>query len=160
MNIRKASKDDYDQIWEIFHQVIQTGDTYVFNPDTPKSDLQKHWFADYMHTYVYEENGKILGTYIIKPNQIDLGSHIANASYMVHPSGQGMGIGKALCQHSIIEAKKLGFRSMQFNLVISTNTSAVRLWQKYGFKIVGTIPNALQHQKNGLVDAYVMYREL
>ncbi len=93
LNIRKATETDVDKVWEIFSKVIKTGDTYVFNPNTPKADLKKHWFADYMETYVIEENEQILGAYIIKPNQIDLGSHIANCSYMVNPNSQGKGIG-------------------------------------------------------------------
>ena len=103
---------------------------------------------------------KIFGTYIIKPNQIDLGSHIANCSYMVHPNAQGKGIGKLLCEHSITNAKQLGYQAIQFNLVISTNLGAIKLWEKYGFEIIGTIPKAFRHLKLGLVDAYIMYKEL
>lgn len=160
MNIRKAIEDDYDQVWSIFHEVIQTEDTYVFSPNTPKEDLGKHWFASYMDTYVYEENGVILGTYILKPNQIDGGSHIANASYMVHPNAQGKGIGKALCKHSIEKAKESNYHAIQFNLVVSTNTAAVNLWKSFGFSIIGTIPKGFKHKRLGLVDAYIMYLEL
>lgn len=92
LKIRKATEKDYNQVWEIFSRVIETGDTYVFDPKTSKSDLRKHWFTDYMQTFIAEENGTILGTYIIKPNQIDLGNHIANCSYMVSPKAQEKGI--------------------------------------------------------------------
>ena len=85
MNIRKSLPADYDQVWDIFSKVIQMADTYVFAPDTPKTALKKYWFADYMNTFVVEEDGIIKGTYIIKQNQLDLGNHIANCSYMVHP---------------------------------------------------------------------------
>ncbi len=157
--IRKANKQDYDAIWAIFHAVIQTGDTYVFHPNTPKGDLQKHWFADNMHTYVYEENGQILGTYILKPNQIDLGGHIANPSYMVHPTSQGKGIGKKLCQHSCQVAKELGYIGIQANIVVKTNERAIRLWQWLGFEIIGEIPEAFNHIEKGLVNAYIMYKK-
>ena len=160
MNIRKGIDQDRHEVWEIFTAVIQTGDTYVFAPDTVKEDLDKHWFSPYMDTYVLEENGEILGTYIIKPNQIDLGSHIANASYMVHPNAQGKGIGKLLCEHSLMEARKFGFMAMQFNLVVSTNKVAIKLWEKYGFKIIGTIPDGFNHQTLGYVDAFIMYLKL
>jgi L-amino acid N-acyltransferase YncA len=76
LTIRKATGADYDQVWEIYSAVIETGDTYVFDPETPRSDLAKHWFAKSMTTFVAEEVGEIRGTYIIKPNQMDLGSHI------------------------------------------------------------------------------------
>lgn len=158
--IRKASLVDYDAVWEIFHQVIQGGDTYVFDAETPKTDLKKHWFADYMHTYVYEQTGEVLGTYLLKPNQIGRGNHVANGAYMVHPKAHGKGIGKQLCAHSLQEAELLGFKAIQFNLVVSTNHAAIHLWQKHGFEIVGTLPNAFDHATLGWVDAYVMYREL
>ncbi len=160
MLIREAHLQDYDAVWSIFHQVIQTGDTYVFDPNTRKEDLAKHWFAPYMRTYVAEDKGDILGTYILKPNQIDLGSHIANCSYMVHPQAQGKGVGKLLCEHSIQNAAHLGFNAIQFNLVVSTNTTAVHLWQKFGFTIIGTIPKGFRHLRLGFVDAYIMFKEL
>ncbi|WP_372744805.1 N-acetyltransferase family protein [Lutibacter sp.] len=160
MNIRKAKKSDIDKIWEIFSKVIKTGDTYVFKPDTPKKDLGKHWFADYMETYVIEENGVILGTYIIKPNQIDLGNHIANCSYMVNPNSQGKGIGKKLCEHSIEIAKKNNFEGIQFNIVVSTNIGAIELWKKNGFEIIGITPKGFRHSKLGLIDTFIMYKDL
>ncbi len=157
--IRKAKAKDLEGVWDIFHRVIRTQDTYVFDPTTPREDLEKHWFAPYMHTYVFEEMGQVLGTYIIKPNQIDLGSHVANASYMVQPEAQGKGIGKQMGIHSLEVAKNLGFLSMQFNIVISTNEPAVRLWKKLGFEIIGTTPKGFR-SANGLVDTYIMYRPL
>ncbi len=160
MNIRKATEFDFDKVWEIFSKVIKTGDTYVFNPNTPKEDLKKHWFADYMETFVIEENKQILGTYIIKPNQIGLGNHIANCSYMVNPNTQGKGIGKKLCEHSIEVARKKNFEGIQFNIVVSTNEGAVELWKRYGFKIVGTTPKGFRHSDLGLVDTYIMHKSL
>lgn len=160
MKIRKANNTDIDAIWVIFSEVIATGDTYVFATNTPKEDLRKHWMADYMSTYVIEENGHVLGTYIIKPNQIDLGSHIANCSYMVSPHAQGKGIGKKLCEHSLMAAEEHGYEGIQFNIVVSTNTAAVKLWQKYGFEIIGTTPRGFRHAELGLVDTYIMFKDL
>ena len=162
MLIRKADlQKDYEAVWEIFREVIQSGDTYVFDPQTPKSDLKQHWFASYMHTYVLEDaQGFIQGTYILKPNQMDLGNHIANASYMIHPRAQGQGMGKHLCTHSIDLAKQLGYMGMQFNIVISTNTAAVALWKKHGFEIIGTTPGGFRHQRLGMVDTYIMFKAL
>jgi len=157
MKIRLASENDMDAVWEIFQIIISTGDTYVFEPDTPEADLQKYWFASYMRTYVAEINGQIAGTYIIKPNQSGLGNHIANCSYMVHPQFRGKGIGGTMCQHSIDIAKQSNYKAIQFNLVISSNITAIKLWKKYGFEIVGTIPKAFRHKTLGFVDAHVMY---
>lgn len=160
LTIRKAGESDYDQIWEIFKAVIKTGDTYVFNPNTPKVDLQKYWFADYMETFVAEEYGLICGTYIIKPNQTGLGNHIANCSYMVEPKSQGKGIGKQLCEHSIDFATQYGYKAIQFNIVVSTNIAALKIWKQYGFEIIGTTPNGFRHRKLGFVDTYILYKAL
>lgn len=161
MEIRRADKQtDFDKVWDIFENVISTGDTYVFDPNTPKSSLHKHWFAEYMNTFVAVDNGEILGTYIIKPNQIDLGDHIANCSYMVNPKHHGRGTGKLLCEHSIQFAIDNGFLGIQFNIVVSTNEGAVNLWQKFGFDIIGKSPKAFRHKTLGLVDAFIMYKDL
>jgi len=160
MEIREATAKDIEGVWEIFREVIKTGDTYTFSPNTPKSDFKKYWFADYIKTFVLEEGSKVLGTYIIKPNQIDLGNHIANCSYMVNPEEQGRGIGKKLCEHSINFAKDSGYFGIQFNIVVSSNLGAVRLWEKFGFKIIGTTPKGFRHASLGLVDTYIMFREL
>lgn len=162
MKIRKAAIDrDFEAVWELFSKVIAGGDTYVFDPQTPKESLPKHWFADYMDTFVAEkENGEIVGTYVIKPNQIDLGNHIANGSYMVSPNYQGKGIGTLLCDHSLEFASQKGYKGIQFNIVVSTNLPAVALWKKFGFEIIGTTPKGFRHQKMGFVDTYIMFKEL
>lgn len=166
INIRLAVATDTSAIWDIFQAVIQAGDTYVYPADTPVASLADLWLAPAMHTFVAEEVDtttgfqRILGTYILKPNYPGRGSHIANASYMVHHQSQGLGIGTAMASHSLIEARRLGFRAMQFNLVISTNRAAIHLWQKMGFRIIGTIPEAFEHKRLGYVDAHIMYQSL
>lgn len=161
MEIRKADiQKDYDGIWEIFRDVIVTGDTYIFDPDTPKENMAAYWFGDTIDTFVAVENGEIVGTYVIKPNMPGLGNHIANGSYMVSPKHHGQGIGKLLCAHSIEFAKEKGYKGIQFNIVVSTNTAAVKLWQKFGFKIIGTTPKGFRHKQLGFVDTYIMFKEL
>lgn len=161
MEIRKADRlNDYNKIWEIFSAVIQTGDTYTFEPATPKEDLEKYWFADHMNTFVAVEDDTMPGTYIIKPNQPGLGNHIANCSYMVNPRHHGKGTGKLMCEHSISLAKENGFLGIQFNIVVSTNIAAVNLWKKFGFEIIGTTPKGFRHQQLGFVDTYIMFRSL
>lgn len=162
MKIRRADEArDYDKIWDIFSTVIKTGDTCVFDPNTPKEALHKHWFADYMDTFVaVDDNDNIFGTYFIKPNQIDLGNHIANCGYMVNPKYRGRGTGKLLCEHSIGFARQKGYLGMQFNIVVSTNINAVNLWKMFGFEIIGTTPKGFRHKELGLVDTYIMYKSL
>ena len=103
--------------------------------------------------------GEVAGTYYIKPNQPGLASHVCNAGFMVDSKVQGQGIGRALGEHSLVEARKLGFKAMQFNFVTTTNKRAVKLWLDLGFSIVGTLPKAFQHRL-GFVDVFVMYRFL
>jgi L-amino acid N-acyltransferase YncA len=162
MIIRKAAiESDYDGVWEIFLDVISGGDTFSFEPNTPKADLKKLWFADNMDTFVaLSDCGKVVGSYYVKPNQPGLGGHIANAGYMVHPDAKGKGIGQLMCQHSIDFAREKGFLGMQFNMVVSTNEVAVRIWKSFGFSIIGTVPKGFRHQRLGLVDTYIMYKNL
>ena len=158
--LRKATIADQDPIWDIIHAVIAKGDTYVFDPNSTKEKMLAYWFHEEKHTYVATQNGAIVGTFVIKDNQPDLGAHIANAAYMTAPAATGQGIGKAMGAFSLEEAKRLGYRAMQFNLVIKSNEIAVRLWQKLGFTIIGEIPEAFNHRQNGLTNAYIMYRKL
>lgn len=158
--IRRAEDSDFDGIWEIFRAVVSKGDTYTYDPETTKEQARALWMAPQISTYVALLDGEVAGTYILKANQPGLGSHVANAGYMVHPSRAGRGIGRALCEHSLDEARRAGFLAMQFNAVVSTNQPAVALWQKMGFAIVGTILKAFRHRELGLVDLFVMHRFL
>jgi L-amino acid N-acyltransferase YncA len=160
MNIRAATAEDRDAIWSIFHEVVATGDTYVFDPEMPRDEALAYWFQPGAHTYVAEEAGDVVGTYILKPNQPGLGAHVANAAFMVASAARGLGAGRMMGWHCLAEARRLGFRAIQFNYVVSTNEAAVRLWQKLGFEIVGTLPGAFRHATRGFVDVYVMFRQL
>src|SRR5262249_26045564 len=119
-----------------------------------------YWFAPEKFTYVAEAEGNIVGTFWIKENQPGLGSHVSNAAYMVSPDAAGKGVGRKMAEFSLMEARRLGFQAMQFNFVVKSNAIAVRLWQSLGFEIIGEIPDAFDHAKNGLTNAYVMYRKL
>jgi len=158
VEIREATAGDRDAIWDIFREVVTARDTYAFDPGMSRHDALGYWFQADTRTYVAESRGRILGTYILRPNQSGGGSHVANAAFIVAPNARGQGIGRVMAEHCLSEARLLGFRAMQFNFVVSTNDSAVRLWQKLGFKIVGTLPGAFHHPEKGYVDVYVMFR--
>lgn len=160
VEIRKAKPEDHEQVWDIIRQVIAGGDTYVFSPDSSKEKMLEFWFGQDRHTYVATIADKVVGTFVIKDNQPDLGSHIANAAYMTSPDASGQGIGMAMGEFSLVEAKRLGYKAMQFNIVIAINQRAVRLWEKLGFKIIGEIPEAFNHRQHGLTNAFIMYRKL
>jgi len=160
MQIRPALNADQDAIWTIFHEIVAEGDTYAFDPQMPHEEALAYWFRADTHTYVAERNGGVVGTYILRPNQSGPGSHVANAGFMVAPDAEGAGVGRRMAEHCLSEARRMGFRAMQFNFVVSTNTRAIHLWDQLGFKIVGTLPGAFRHPEKGYVDVYVMYRSL
>jgi len=160
MEIRKAISSDKPPVWRIIEAVIARGDTYVFDPGTPEDEMIAYWFSPEKHIYVADEDGEILGTYWLKANRPGLGSHVGNGAYMVSPNAKGKGIGRMMAEHSIGEARRLGFTAMQFNFVVKSNDVAVKLWQSVGFEIIGEIPEAFNHKQNGLTNAYIMYRKL
>jgi L-amino acid N-acyltransferase YncA len=160
LTIRPATETDHGIIWKIFHEVVATGATYAFDPKISRDDALAYWFRADTHTYVAEKDREIVGTYTLRPNQAGGGAHVANAAFLVAANARGQGIGRALGEHSLSEARRLGFRAMQFNFVVSTNESAMRLWQQLKFKIVGTLPGAFRHPTKGYVDVYVMFRSL
>jgi L-amino acid N-acyltransferase YncA len=160
VKLRPASPADFEAMWPIFRAVVAAGDTYTFTPDTPREEAHAYWFGPGVRSYVAESGGKVAGMYKLVANQRGLGAHVANASFMVDPSGHGKGVGRAMGLHCLAEAKRAGFEAMQFNFVVSSNERAVALWKSLGFEIVGTLPRAFRHARLGHVDAYVMYRSL
>ena len=160
IEIRPASEADFERIWEIFRAVVAPGDSYVFPPDASRGDARTYWLAAEFKTFVALVNGQVTGMYKLRPNTIGLGAHVSNASFMVDPAARGLGIGEAMGRHCLAEARRDGYLAMQFNFVVSTNTPAVKLWQKLGFEVAGILPKAFRHATLGLVDAYVMYRLL
>jgi len=160
IKIRSATIKDRDAIWKIFHEIIAAGDTYAFDPKMSREESLAYWFRSDTRTYVAENDGRVIGTYILRPNQLGRGSHVANAAFMVAPDAQGCGVGRAMAEHCLSEARRMGFRAMQFNLVVSTNTFAIHLWKQLGFQVVGTLPGAFRHPQKGYVDVYIMYRSL
>jgi ribosomal protein S18 acetylase RimI-like enzyme len=159
--IRPFETQDWPHVWPILKTTFGSGDTYAFAPDSTEQQIHHAWVELPQATYVaVSANGQLVATYTLKPNQPGLGSHVCNCGYVVAASARGQGLAARLCEHSQDEARRLGYRAMQFNLVISTNEVAVRLWKKLGFVIVGTLPGAFQHSKLDFVDAYVMHKSL
>jgi ribosomal protein S18 acetylase RimI-like enzyme len=160
IRIRSADHSDHDAIWEIFREVITAAETYPIDRDIPREEALRYWFQHHAHVCVAQSNDKIVASYTLHPNQADGGAHVANAALLVAKDARGRGIGRAMGEHCLNEARRLGFRAMQFNFVVSTNQSAVKLWQDLGMKIVGTLPGAFRHPQKGYVDVYVMYQSL
>ncbi|MEJ8560172.1 N-acetyltransferase [Yoonia sp. GPGPB17] len=160
INIRAATPADFDLIWPLLRDVFRAGDTYAVDPEISETEARAYWMKQARATYVAESDAGIVGTYYIKTNQPGGGAHICNCGYIVSPTARGQGIAAMLCMHSQDEARRLGYHAMQFNFVLASNDGAVRLWHRLGFETVGTIPDAFQHPKQGMVDAFVMYRRL
>src|ERR1700730_17871697 len=158
--IRSTIAGDWPAIWKISRSVVQRGDTYAFSPELDEKSALEIWFAAGAQIFVAEAKRRVVGTFFVKPNQPGLGSHVANAGFMVDPAMTGAGIGRAMGEYALAWAKHQGYQAMQFNFVVSTNTGAVALWKKLGFAIIGTIPRGFHHAQLGYVDVYVMHREL
>ena len=159
--VREFEEGDWPAVWSIMEPVIREGETYPYARDMTEEGARHMWLGVTSAVYVAaEEDGRILGTYYLKPNQPTLGAHVANAGYMVSADARGRGVATIMGEHSLGEARRLGFRAMQFNLVVKTNAASVHVWQKLGFDIVGELPGAFLHAKAGYVDAYVMYKVL
>jgi L-amino acid N-acyltransferase YncA len=158
--LRRATDADWPAIWAVFRAVVATGDTYTYAPDTPEADARRAWMGPGLATYVAERGGAIEGTYVLRPNLPPLGAHVANAGYMVRPGAFGGGIGTAMAEHSLAEARAAGYRAMQFNAVVSTNLRAVALWRRLGFAVIGTVPEGFRHRELGYVDLLIMHRLL
>jgi ribosomal protein S18 acetylase RimI-like enzyme len=160
MRICKASEADFDAMWAIFQTVVATGDTLPFSSATSDEFFRAQWLGDSGKSFVALLGTTLCGMYKFGPNLPGLGSHVASATYLVGPEWQGRGIGRAMVEHSLVQAEQAGFAAMQFNYVVATNKTAIRLYEKLRFSIVGTLPNAFRHQQLGLVDAHVMHRFL
>jgi GNAT superfamily N-acetyltransferase len=159
--IRRIDAGDWPAVWAMLHATFATGETYAFAPDSTEADIHRVWVEVPAATYVAcAPDGRVLGTYYIKANQPGLGSHVCNCGYVVAADAQGKGIAAAMCEHSQDEARRMGFRAMQFNLVVSTNERAVQLWKRLGYAVAGVLPGAFRHARLGYVDALVMYKSL
>ena len=160
MEIRPFRDPDWAEVWRILQATFAAGETYAFAPDTGEAEAREIWTTRPQATFVAVEGNEILGTYFIRPNQPGLGAHVCNCGYVVAARAEGRGFAARMCEHSQRWALEHGFRAMQFNLVVSTNERAVRLWEKLGFNVVGRLPGAFRHQRLGFVDALVMFKTL
>ncbi|MBS3804456.1 MAG: GNAT family N-acetyltransferase [Oleiphilaceae bacterium] len=161
MNVRPYQTEDWPATWRMIEPVFRAGETYPYSPEIPESEAHKVWIEMPAQTFVAVDEYKgILGTYYIKPNQPALGAHVCNCGYIVAENARGAGIASLMCEHSQTVAVDLGFQAMQYNLVVSTNTGAVSIWKRLGFETAGTLPRAFRHPRLGLVDAFVMFKQL
>ena len=161
LQIRPYEPADWPAVWALLEPVFRAGETFPHDPAITEGEAQLAWVEQNQAVLVAVDGaGAVVGTYYLKPNSLALGAHVANAGYVVAEDCRRQGIGSRLCQHSLHAARRLGFRAMQFNLVVSTNTAGICCWQRNGFQVVGTLPGAFRHRKLGYVDALVMVQGL
>ncbi len=162
MLIRDATDDDWPEVWRFLHGIVAAGDTFSWDPATSETEARAQW----MHTppgrtvVAVAEDGTVLGTAETHPNHGGPGAHVANAGFMVDPAASGRGVGRALAEHVLEQARSDGYRAMQFNAVVETNTGAVALWRSLGFAVLTTVPEAFHHPVRGYVGLHVMHRFL
>jgi ribosomal protein S18 acetylase RimI-like enzyme len=158
--IRPAVQSDDDAIWRVIEPVFRAGETYALPREISLADALAYWRRPAHAVFVAEHAERIVGTYYLRANTFEGESHIANCAYIVAADARRCGVARAMCAHSLEQARERGFSAMQFNFVVSTNDEAVRLWQSCGFAIVRTLPGAFVHPTRGPVDAYVMFGKL
>ena len=129
MTIRSAHPADDDQIWSILEPIIRAGVAYALPRDWSRDEVLAFWNGARHDVFVAEDTGAMLGTYFVCANRLGGGAHVANAGNATAVGAQGKGVARAMCEHSIEYARGRGFRAIQFNFVIASNTRAVDLWQ-------------------------------
>jgi L-amino acid N-acyltransferase YncA len=161
LQIRPYEPADWPAIWALLEPVFRAGESFPHDPAISEAEAQLAWVQHSQAVMVaVDPAGAVVGTYDLRPNALALGAHVANAGYVVAQHYRRQGIGSRLCQHSLQAARRLGFRAMQFNLVVSTNSAGIRCWQRNGFELVGTLPGAFRHRQMGFVDALAMFQGL
>jgi L-amino acid N-acyltransferase YncA len=159
VQIRPAEAGDVEALTAILNETIADGDALVYERQRTV-DQVRAYAEENVTVHVAERDGVVIGGYTLRPNQPGRGAHVCNATYVVARSARGLGVGRAMGEHSLAEARSLGFTAMQFNAVVATNAAAVRLWQQLGFAIVGTVPGAFRRGDGTFVDLLVMHRML
>ncbi|MHA7141347.1 GNAT family N-acetyltransferase [Arthrobacter sp. Sr33] len=164
LHVREATEADWPALWAIMEPVLRAGETYCWDAELSEAQARVEWLAPSdatMRVYVAEvPGGAVVGTAQLHANRGGGGSHVANASFLVAGDAGGRGVGRFLAGRVLSQAREQGYRAMQFNAVVETNTRAVRLWESLGFGILTTVPGAFRHPTEGFVGLHLMFREL
>lgn len=162
MLVREATAADWAAIWPILQEVGAAGETLTWDPRTTEARARVGWMRDPPGRTIVavDDDGSVIGSANTYPNHSGPGAHVANAGFVVHPARRREGVGRALCRHVLDQARADGYRAMQFNAVVETNTPAIRLWRSFGFHILATVPEGFRHPAHGYVGLHIMYRTL
>lgn len=159
MEIRSYRQDDIAEMVDIWNEVVRGGIAF---PQEEELGLASgdEFFASQTYCGIAEEDGHVIGLYILHPNNVGRCGHIANASYAVGLAARGKGAGRLLVEDSLAQGKAHGFRVLQFNAVVATNVRARRLYEKLGFVQLGTIPGGFRMPDGSYADICPYYHEL
>jgi GNAT superfamily N-acetyltransferase len=160
LTIRPATGEDAPLLAGLLLPVFRQGDTYTVDPAISAEEAVALWCATGKSVFIAEGRGVSLGTYYLRRNQDGGGAHVCNCGYVTANAARGLGVARAMLDHSLEEARRQGYRAMQFNFVVATNTRAIDIWARAGFETVGRLPGAFLHPTEGYVDALVMHRSL
>lgn len=162
MEIRDAVAADWVQIWPFLRDIVRAGETYTWPRDETEDNARDIWMAAAPpnRTLVAVDGDTVLGTAKMGPNHRGPAAHIASASFMVAPEHSGKGVGRALGQRVLDQARADGYRAMQFNAVVETNVRAVALWRSLGFEVLATLPDGFLHATKGYVGLHIMFQRL
>ncbi len=156
ITIRGFLPTDVRQMMEIWNDIVELGEAFP-QEEALTFDGAMSFFGGQSHTAVAVDEGAVVGLYILHPNNIGRCGHIANASYAVASARRGEHIGEALVKDCIGQCERLGFRVLQFNAVVSTNTPALKLYSKLGFTQLGTIPQGFRRKDGSYADIIPHY---
>ncbi|MEM9317636.1 MAG: N-acetyltransferase [Pseudomonadota bacterium] len=159
MIIRAAGPDDAHALWALLAPVFRAGDTYAIDPCIDRAGALAFWQAPEKTAFIAQDD-TVLGTYYIKPNQGGGGAHVCNCGYITAKAAKGRGVARAMLAHSLETARSMGFVAMQYNFVVASNTRAIEIWERAGFRTVGRLPAAFEHPEQGRVDALIMWKDL
>ncbi len=152
--------EDEEALFAIFKEVVDAGCQFPYESSSMQ-EFRTQFFGPTSQVYVCRSaEGQIIGGFYLKSNYSGRSEHIANAAYMIKSTHRGLGIGTLLVKSSLRIASALGFLAMQFNMVLSQNAGAIKLYERLGFEIVGTIPNAIRNADGSFQDGYTMYRRI
>nr|WP_302600207.1 GNAT family N-acetyltransferase [uncultured Cellulosilyticum sp.] len=158
--IREWQVEDVEVFCSIWNEVVESGDYYMGEEALSYDEMKDMCQKQTRVCCVVNEQGIVGGFYILHPNQIGRGAHIANATYAVDKKFRGCGLGRILVKDSISKAKAYGFKGFQFNAVVATNKFAIKLYRKLGFNIIGVVPEAFKLKSGELTDLYIMFMNL
>jgi len=160
VNVRPATAADAPAVWRVIEPMIRAGETFALPRDMNQGEALEFWMGEGREAFVAEDEGAVVGTYYLRPNQLGGGGHVCNCGYVTAAEASGRGVATAMARDSLERARERGYRAMQFNFVVSTNTRAVALWQRLGFREIGRVPRGFEHPAHGYVDSLILYREL